>query len=157
MGKDAKVIVRLTVDERLQLEAVISNSKSEKDRALRARMLLKADVDGPAWTDPQIATAFDVSPLTVARLRQRCVWDGLDAAMARRRPRGTKPRKLDGFAEARLVALACGPKPEGRGGWTMQLLADKLVELEVVDTICDETVRLTLKKTSCSPGVRSNG
>jgi transposase len=157
MGTDAKVIVRLAVDERLQLEAVISNSKSAKDRVLRARMLLKADVDGPAWTDSQIATAFDVSPLTVARLRHRCVWEGLDAAMARRPPRGTKPRKLDGCAEARLVALACGPKPEGRGCWTMQLLADKLVELKVVETICDETVRLTLKKTNCSRGARSNG
>ncbi len=141
MGTDAKVVVRLTVAERFQLEGVISHPKSGKDR-----MLLKADADGPGWPDSQIATEFNVSPLTVSRLRQRCVWEGLDVALVRSKPSGTKPRKLDGAAEARLIALVCGPKPEGRGCWTMQLLADKLVELKVVDTVCDETVRLTLKK-----------
>ena len=157
MGTDAKVIVRLTVSERIELDAVVSNKKSAKDRVLRARILTKADADGPAWPDSQIAEAFEVSPLTVSRLRHRCVWEGLEAALSRRTPSGTKPRKLDGVAEAHLIALACGPKPEGRCTWTMQLLADKMMELKFVDSICDETIRLTLKKTSFSRGGKSNG
>ena len=157
MGTDAKVVVRLTVSERIQLEAVIANKRSAKDRVLRARMLMKADADADAWPDSQIAETFEVSPLTVARLRHRCVWEGLEAAISRRPPSGKKPRKLDGVAEAQLIALACGPKPEGRSSWTMQLLADKLVELKFVDAICDETVRLTLKKTNFSRGEKNNG
>lgn len=157
MGMDAKVVVQLTVEERIQLEGAISNRKSAKDRVLRARMLMKVDADGPAWPDSRIAETFEVSPLTVARLRQRCVWEGLEAALSRRQPFRTKPRKLDGVAEAHLIALACGPKPDGRSLWTMQLLADKLVELKFVDTICDETVRLTLKKTNFSPGEKHSG
>ena len=157
MGKDAKVVVRLTISERIQLESVIANKKSAKDRVLRARMLMKADADADAWPDSQIAETFEVSPLTVARLRHRCVWEGLEAALSKRPPSGKKPRKLDGVAEAHLIALACGPKPDGRSSWTMQWLADKLVELIFVDTICDETVRLTLKKTSFSRGEKNNG
>ena len=157
MGTDAKVVVRLTVSERIQLEAVIANKRSAKDRVLRARMLMKADADADAWPDSRIAEAFEVSPLTVARLRHRCVWEGLEAAISRRQPSGKKPRKLDGVAEAQLIALACGPKPDGRSSWTMQLLADKLVELKFVDAICDETVRLTLKKTNFSRGGKNNG
>jgi hypothetical protein len=157
MGTDAKVVVRLTVSERIQLEAVIGNKKSAKDRVLRARMLMKADADADAWPDSRIAETFEVSPLTVARLRHRCVWEGLEAAISRRQPSGKKPRKLDGVAEAQLIALACGPKPDGRSSWTMQLLADKLVELKLVDAICDETVRLTLKKTNFSRGGKNNG
>ena len=157
MGTDAKVVVRLTVSERIQLESVIANKRSAKDRVLRARMLMKADADADAWPDSQIAETFEVSPLTVARLRHRCVWEGLEAAISRRQPSGKKPRKLDGVAEAKLIALACGPKPEGRSSWTMQLLADKLVELKFVDAICDETVRLTLKKTNFSRGAKNNG
>jgi hypothetical protein len=157
MGTDAKVVVRLTVGERIQLDAVISDKKSAKDIVLRARMLMKADADGPAWPDSQIAEAFGGSPLTVARLRQRCVWEGLDVALSRRPPSATKPCKLDGAAEAKLIALACGPKPEGRSSWTMQLLADKLIELKIVDEICDETVRLVLKKTNFNRGEEHNG
>jgi transposase len=157
MGKDAKVVVRLTISERAELESLISDKRSAKDRVLRARILMKSDADGPAWPDSQIAETFEVSPLTVARLRQRCVWEGLDAALSRRPPSGKKPRKLDGVAEANLIALACGPKPDGRSSWTMQLLADKLVELKFVDSICDETVRLTLKKTNFSRGGKNNG
>jgi len=85
------------------------------------------------------------------------VWEGLEAAISRRQPSGKKPRKLDGVAEAQLIALACGPKPDGRSSWTMQLLADKLVELKFVDAICDETVRLTLKKTNFNRGAKNNG
>jgi hypothetical protein len=85
------------------------------------------------------------------------VFEGLEAATARRPPRGTKPRKLDGEAEARLVALTCSKAPEGAAKWTMQMLADKLVELKIVDEISDETVRKTLKKTSSNPGARHSG
>jgi hypothetical protein len=157
VGTDAKVVVRLTISERIQLDAVISNKKSAKDRVLRAQILMKSDADGAAWPDSQIAETFGVSPMTVARLRQRCVWEGLEAALYRRPLSGTKPCKLDGFAEAQLIALVCGPKPDGRSSWTMQLLADKMVELKFVDSICDETVRLTLKKTNFSHGGRNNG
>ena len=157
MGTDAKFVVRLSSSERVQLEALLAEPRVAKDRVLRARMLLKADVDGWAWTDSQIAEAFEVTTRTVARLRQRCVWEGLTAALAARTRSGTKPRKLDGAAEATLIALACGTAPEGRAKWTLKLLADKLVELEIVSEISDETVRLTLKKTNSSRGCASSG
>ena len=122
-------------------------------------MLLKADVGvgGASWTDEKIAEAFEVGLSTIHRLRQRLVEDGLEAALVRKpRPRHRAP-KLDGEKEARLVALACSDPPEGRGRWTLQLLADKLVELHVVDSISDETVRLRLKKTRSSRGCIANG
>jgi transposase len=157
MGKDAKFVVRLTVTERLMLSGLIADARTAKERALRARVFLKADADGPNWTDSLIAEAFEISPLTVARLRKRCVLEGLEAALFQRPQVNRKPRKLDGAGEARLVALACGEAPAGRSSWTMQLLADRLVELKIVDEISDETVRLTLKKTNFSRGVGSNG
>lgn len=157
MGTDVKVVVRLSIEERLQLNVLLNEPRVAKDRVLRIRMLLKADADGPAWSDPQIAEAFDVSSATVARLRHRCVFEGLEAATSRRPPRGTKPRKLDGAAEAHLVAIACSEAPEGAARWTMQMLADKLVEMKIVDGISDETVRKTLKKTNSSRGVRRSG
>lgn len=157
MGTDAKYVVRLSISERVQLEALLAEPRVAKDRVLRARMLLKADVEGLAWTDARIAEAFEVTTMTVARLRRRCVWEGLTAALAARTRSGTKPRKLDGAAEATLIALACGKAPEGRAKWTLKLLADKLVELEIVSEISDETVRLTLKKMNSSPGFASSG
>jgi transposase len=157
MGTAAKVVVRLSIEERLQLEVMLNEPRLARDRGLRLRMLLKADADGPAWADSKIAEAFDVSVNTVARLRHRCVFEGLEAATSRRPPRGTKPRKLDGAAAARLVALTCSAAPEGFAKWTMQMLADQLVELKIVDEISDETVRKTLKKTSCNPGDRHSG
>ena len=120
-------------------------------------MLLKTDADGPAGPDSQIAEAFAVATMTVARLRQRCVLEGLTAALAPRPRSGSKPRTLDGAAEARLVAVACGQAPEGRAKWTLPLLADKRVELEIVSAISDETVRQTLKKTNSSRGCASKG
>ena len=157
MGSDAKYVVRLSVSERVELEAIQADRRVAKDRALRARMLSKADADGPAWTDWQIAEAFEVGTITVSRLRQRCVLEGLSAALAPRPRSGSKPRTLDGAGEARLIALACGKPPEGRAKWTLKLLADKLVELEIVSEISDETVRLTLKKTNSSRGCASSG
>ena len=144
MGKDAKFVVRLTDTERLMLSGLIAEARTAKGRALRARVFLKADADGPNWIDPLIAEAFEISSLTVARLRKRCVLEGLDAALFQRPQPNRKLRKLDGVGESRLVALARGEAPTGRRSWTMQLLADRLAELKIVDEICDETVRLTL-------------
>ena len=147
MGTDAKAVVRLSVDER-----VLGEPRVAKDRVLRINMLLKSDADGPRWPDSRIAAAFGVSAVTVARLRHRCVFEGLEAAISRRRPTATRTRRLDGAAEARLVLLACSTPPEGRATWTMQLLADEFVALEIVEEISDETVRKTLKKTTSSRG-----
>jgi transposase len=154
MGTDAKAVVRLSIEERVMLERALQEPRVAKDRVLRIHMILKADADGPNWPDSRIAEAFEVSTDTVARLRQRCVFEGLEAAIARRPHRATKPRKLDGAAEARLVQLACSAPPEGAAKWTMQLLADQLVALNIVEEISDETVRKTLKKTSCSHGAK---
>jgi transposase len=159
MGKDAKYVVRLTNEERATLESLVGDRRAAADKRLRARMLLKADVGvgGPGWTDAKIAEAFEVGVSTIHRLRQRLVEDGLEAALVRKPKSRHRLPKLDGEKEARLVALACSDPPEGRGRWTLQLLADKLVELEVVDSISDETVRLRLKKTKSSRGFVANG
>ena len=157
MGKEAKFVVRLTMNERLFLNGLVAQTRTARPKSLRARVFLKADADGPGWTDSQIAEALEISPLKVARLRKRCVLEGLEAALCPRQQAVRKPRKLDGVGEARLVALACGEAPPGRSQWTMQLLADQLVELKIVDEISDETVRQTLKKTNSRLGVTSNG
>jgi transposase len=152
MGQEAKYIVRLTDEERHTLQQLVVGPRVARDKALRARMLLKADVDGPSWHDGQIADAFEVGLSTIHRLRQRFVAVGLDAALARQPSTRTKPRKLDGAHEARLVAIACSQAPAGRASWTLRLLADKLVELELVESIGRETVRQTLKKMTSSLG-----
>ena len=143
--------VTLEAEERQQLQDLIAAGKAAARKLAHARILLKADAaeDGPAWPDGRIAEALELSTATVERVRQRFVELGLDAALDRKqRERPPREIKLDGRAEARLIALACSPPPEGRAVWTMQLLADKLVELEVVASISVETVRLALKKTS---------
>jgi transposase len=150
-----KYKVTLTAEERQQFHELIAAGKAAAQKLTHARILLKADAapGGPAWTDERIAEAVEVSIATVERLRQRFVELGLEAALARKkRDRPGRERKLDGRAEARLIAVACSAPPAGRKGWTMRLLADKLVELEVVDTISDETVRRVRKKTRSSPG-----
>ena len=152
MGKEAKYVVRLTDEERQTLQQLVAGPRVARDKALRARMLLKADVDGPGWSDGQIADAFDVGVSTIHRVRQRLVEDGLEAALHRQPLAHTKPRTLDGAQEARLVAIAWSQAPAGRTSWTLHLLAAKLVALEIVDAICLETVRKTLKKTTSSPG-----
>jgi transposase len=159
MGKEAKYVVRLLADERESLEALIAKGRAAADKLLRARMLLKADVGegGPGWSDEQIADAFEVSLATIHRLRQRVGEEGLESSLGRKARVRQRPPKLDGEQEARLVTLACSTPPPGRSRWTLQLLADKLVELHVVEAISDETVRLRLKKTSSSPGCTANG
>ena len=150
-----KYKVTLTAEERQDLHDLIAAGKAAAQKLAHARILLKADAadGGPAWTDARIAEAVEVSAATVERVRQRFVEQGLEAALVRKKQdRPSRQRTLDGRAEARLIALACSAPPDGRAAWTMQLLADKLVELEVVDTISDETVRRALKKTSSSRG-----
>ena len=131
MGKDAKFIVRLSAEEREQLLGMINTGKRAAWVLLRARVLLKADAHGPRWSDPDIGEAFDVSLSTIHRIRQAFVEEGVAAALTRQKATGRQYRKLDGAQEARLIALACSQPPSGRARWTLQLLADKLIELEV--------------------------
>jgi len=154
-----KYIVRLSDEERTELEALSRSGKRAASVLIHARILLKAHVGegGPGWDDGRIAEALDCGESTVYRVRQAFVERGLAAALWRKKPTGRQYRKLDGAQEARLIALACSAPPEGRRHWTMQLLADRLVELAVVDTIGPECVRTTLKKTRSSPGCVSNG
>jgi transposase len=154
MRKVVQYVVRLSSEERASLEALVKAGKGAADKRLRAQILLKADVGegGPGWADARIAEAFEVGLSTVHRLRQRLVEEGLDAVLVRKPSPQARPLKLDGEKEARLIAIACAKAPEGRARWTMQLLADRLVELKVVDRICDETVRRVLKKTRSSLG-----
>ena len=149
-----KYVVELSADERRQLEELVSKGKSLARRIEHARILLKADQgpDGPGWSDERIAQAYDVSPLTVGRLRQRLVEHGLEDALVRRQHEQSLRRKLDGAAEAKVIALACSQPPKGRRRWTIRLLADKVVELEIVDAVGRETLRKTLKKMSLSLG-----
>jgi transposase len=150
-----KYLVTLTADERQSLRDLTAAGKASALKLTRARILLKADQaeGGPAWPDERIARALDVGPATVARVRQRCVERGLEAALARKeQDRPSRPRTLDGRAEARLIAVACSAPPDGRKEWTLRLLADRLVELEVVDAVSPETVRRVLKKTRSSRG-----
>jgi hypothetical protein len=150
-----KYKVTLTSDERQSLHDLIAAGKAAAKKLTHARILLKADAapEGPAWTDDRIAEAVEVNLTTVERVRQRFVEQGLEAALVRKKQdHPSRERKLDGDGEARLIALACSEPPQGRCAWTLQLLADKLVELHVVDSISDETVRQVLKKTNSSRG-----
>ena len=142
--------VTLADPERDQLKRLIAAGTESARKLTHARILLKADQGpgGPAWTDEAIAEAVEVSQPTVARIRRVYVEQGLEAALNRRPPTRAYVRKLDGAQEARLIALACGNPPEGLDRWSLRLLADKLVELEVVDDISYQTVRRVLKKTS---------
>ena len=142
-------IVRLTETERSELDGLVRKGKASALAIARARILLKADQgqDGEAQTDAQVAEALSVAAKTVFNVRRRWVKEGLEAALRRKKQDcPSRPRKLDGVAEAKLVAACCGPAPQGRARWTLRMLAGKLVELEVVDSISPETVRSTLKK-----------
>jgi transposase len=146
-----KYRVTLDPEERQTLQALTAAGKAAAKKLTHARILLKADAadGGPAWPDGRIAEALEVSTDTVGRVRQRFVEQGLEAALVRKpQDRPGRQRTLDGRAEARLIALACSAPPGGRNEWTMQMLADRLVELKIVPTVSDETVRRALKKTS---------
>lgn len=142
-----KYIVRLSEEERSILEEVIKKLKGTSERVRRAQILLKADADGPNWTDQKIAEAFDCRTQTVENIRENLVTKGFEAAINRKK-RETPPRKklLDGEQEAKLIAMRLGSPPDGFANWSLRLLAEKVVELEIVDSISYETVRQTLKK-----------
>jgi transposase len=146
--------VKLTPEERAHLLGLLSKGKAAARTLTHARILLKADegVAGPRLSDEAIAEALEVNRSTVERVRIRCVEEGIEAALRPRPSRQLHPRKLDGAQEAHLVALACSPAPNGRNRWSLRLLADQLVELDIVDEISYETVRQTLKKTRSSRG-----
>ena len=133
MPPSPKVAVRLSAEDRALLERVVRTGEHPALVVTRARILLKADADGPdAWPDDRIADALDVCRMTVRRARQRFAAEGLDATLRRKKPTGRQYRKLDGAQEARLVQIACSEPPAGRARWTMRLLADRLVELNTV-------------------------
>jgi hypothetical protein len=144
-----KYIVRLTNEERAVCEATIKTEKGTSEKLRRAMILLKADADGPSWHDQKISEAVGCSTRTVENVRQAFVLEGFEAALVRRqRATSPTPKRLAGTGEATLIALRLGKPPAGYGHWTLRLLADQLVELEVVDSISPETVRQTLKKTA---------
>lgn len=142
--------VTLEAHEREELTAMVTKGEGRARNLYRARILLLADEnrEGGAWKDADIAAALSIGPRTVERTRQVCVEEGIEAAIHHRRPKRHRRKVLDGAAEARLIQLACSQPPAGRTHWTMQLLADELIALEIVETISDETVRTTLKKMS---------
>jgi hypothetical protein len=143
-----KYIVRLTEEERETCRLTVKKLKGTSQKVRRAQILLKADVDGPAWTDKRIAEPFSCRTKTVENVRQRFVQEGFEAALERKK-RQTPPTEklLDGQQEAKIIATRLGPPPKGYANWTLRLLARKVVELEIVESISHETVRQTLKKT----------
>jgi transposase len=154
-----KYVVRLQPEEREQLLALVNTGRAAAAKLLHARIVLKADAEEGrcGWTDTAIAEALDTSAATVQRVRQAFVTQGLEAAVARQRPTGRQYHKLDGHQEAQLIAVTCSAPPAGRQRWTLTLLADKLVELAVVDRISAECVRTTLKKIFSNRGSRNTG
>jgi len=147
-------IVELTSEEREELKGIINKGKGAAYKQRHARILLLADKgpEGVGMTDEQIARAVYCGEATVERLRKRLVEEGFEAALERHKSRRRYERKLDGDTEAHLIALACGQPPKGRKRWTLRLLADKMVELDYVETLSYQTVRRTLKKTKLSLG-----
>jgi hypothetical protein len=143
-----KYIVRLTDSERATLTEVVKKLKGSSQKVRRAQILLKADADGPAWTDAKIAEAIGCRTKTVENIRERLVTSGFEQTLEGK-PRDHAPRAkaLDGKQEAKVIALRLGPPPKGFAAWSLRLLAEKVVELEIVESISHETVRQTLKKT----------
>ena len=155
-----KYVVRLKAHEREQLASMIRSGKQSAQLLTKARILLKADVSeaGEGWSDSRIAEALDTSIATVERTRRQLVEEGFEAVLTRKyNPRSAPRRIFDGVAEAKLIALACGPAPEGYARWTLSLLEKKVVELNIVEKASDNTIGRTLKKTFSSRISGSNG
>ena len=155
-----KYVVRLSGEEREQLEAVIRKGKSSAQRLLKARVLLKADVSesGEGWSDSRIIDALETSASMVYRVRKQLAEEGFEEVLNRKqRATPAVPRIFDGEKEAKLIALACSKPPPGRVRWTLRLLENKVVELNIVDRASDSTIGRTLKKTFSSPIADSNG
>jgi transposase len=150
-----KYHVRLTAEQRRQLEHMISAGHVPARQQTHARVLLKADEgeQGPGWTDEQISEALDVSPATIQRVRHRLLEHGLDDALTRRpQPERPEQRKIAGVQEAHLIALSCEPAPAGYQRWSVRLLADRFVVAETGEKVGRETIRRALKKMNSSPG-----
>lgn len=145
-----KYIVTLTAEEREELEQLTTTGKTPAYKMNHAGILLKADTkqEGGGWTDEAISQALDISVATIERVRQRCVETSLETALSRQVQQHRKPRRLDGEQEAHLIAITCSEAPEGYARWSLRLLAERMVELEYVESVCHETVRQTLKKTT---------
>lgn len=155
-----KYIVRLSADERDQLLSLIRWGKRPAQLLTKARILLKADVSeaGEGWSDSRIAEALDTSIANIERTRRQLVEEGFDAVLTRKyNPNSARPRIFDGAAEAKLIALTCGPAPTGYARWTLSLLEEKVVELKIVEKASDNTIGRTLKKTFSSRISNSNG
>jgi transposase len=155
-----KYVVRLSAEEREQLGALIRKGKSSAQRLMKARILLKADVseDGEGWSDSQIVEALETSATTVYRTRQQLVEEGLEAVLGRKKP--SRPSVLpifDGEKEAKLIALACSEPPKGRSRWTLRMLENKVVELDIVERASDSTIGRVLKKLNSSRTSKRNG
>jgi hypothetical protein len=145
---EKKYIVRLTDEERETLQGVIRKPKRSAAKVRRAQILLKADADGPNWTDARIAEAFSCSTKAVENIRQRLVLQGFETTLyGKNRENAPRQKRLSGEQEAQVIALRLGSPPPGFANWTLRLLAEHVVALEIVDSICHETVRQTLKKT----------
>ena len=145
-----KYVVRLSAEERAQLEALIRKGKRSARLLTKARILLKADVSdaGEGWSDSQIAKALDTSKATIERTRRQLVEEGFEAVLSRKyNPKSARPRIFDGAAEAKLIALALSPAPEGFARWSLRLLEEKVVELNIVERASDNTIGRVLKKT----------
>jgi transposase len=148
--------VDLTDTERAALREIISKNKAKRSTIINAYILLKADrICG--WTNTNIAAAYEVSTKKVEQLKKRLVEEGFEAALYRKLVTNAHRRKITGDEEAHLIALCCSQAPEGHERWTLRMLADKMVELEIVDSVSHETIRRTLKKTNLSLGKRKNG
>ena len=143
-----RYIVRLTAEEREVCQQTVRKLKGSSEKVRRAQILLQADADGPGWTDQQIADALSCRTKTVENIRQRCVLAGFERALERkRRPSPPVPKLLDGEQEAQVIALRLGPPPKGYANWSLRLLARRVVELQIVESVSRETLRRTLKKT----------
>ncbi len=143
-----KYVVRLRAAEREQLRRIVKKLSGGSEKVKRAQVLLKADADGPNWTDGRIAEAFGCRTRTIEKLRERLVTQGFEAAVERKqRAEPPVPKKLNGEQEAQLIAMRLGKPPEGYSNWSLRLLAEQVVALEIVDSISHTTVRQTLKKT----------
>lgn len=154
-----KYIIDLTEAEQQSLKKLTTTGKHAAYKINHARILLLADVNQPDgdWSDEAISKALGISISTIERVRLRCVESGIDAALSHRQGRGRKLRCLDGEKEAHLLAIACSQAPQGRERWTLRMLADKMVELNHVESLSHETVRQTLKKTKSNLGKKSVG
>ena len=155
-----KYVVRLTAEERAQLDELISKGKRSAQLLTKARILLKADVSdaGEGWSDSRIAAALDTSIANIERTRRQLVEEGFEAVLTRKyNPNSARPRIFDGAAEAKLIALTLSPAPEGFTRWSLRLLEEKVVELHIVERASDNTIGRTLKKTFSNRTSSSNG